>query len=516
MLRFGARAVHTGRVPEAPPGRRTFWGILELPSCVVHKVANLAWRVLPLELVEGARHGGPSRGGVLVPSVAPLRSWGPRRAIRGEAVKGTMLETIACQEICGVRVAVLVCVLLANIQPRGENVLGPHVRVAIGARVVAVPVVDNVREAPPEGAVVPRGHEGDKVGGAGVNFDYLLLAAESKGRGGIQLTGGEVQHMNRQADDALGICVVADPLLVRDVEGIFDTDAGTPLVLHREVRGAQGLHEPIRPRGSPDDDVFPRQVHVAVVWHGTDWVLALADELPPQVVHFRDGLTGVLHHGVGTGRGAILHELSQHGAVKVDVVDVGAGHAHMVWLVDEEGEGLLAGERPVGLALVDKPHGVGIQEVGPVAVRHTGEHGARVLVYLANGGQHLQLAMREVDVAGLAIHHQGGIPEGIARLGDQSTAEAHRLDVGHVLAELRGEEGPGHAGQGGLHALTIANAGQGCAGPTWGRAELPRGLAATRLLLVESLHVPACCCGSCGSGQQRQGGELVQPCASHI
>mmetsp|Transcript_36020 Transcript_36020/g.114501 ORF Transcript_36020/g.114501 Transcript_36020/m.114501 type:complete len:433 (+) Transcript_36020:1166-2464(+) len=426
----------------------------------MHKVARNARCVSPTEPVESALDHSTSRCGVFVPRVATLSPRGAGRAVCREAIHETVLEPVARQEVCGVCVVVFVSVFLSEVQPRRHLVLRPHIRVAISAGVVTIAVRYHLRKATTERAVVAGGHETDEVCRARVDLDYLFVASEAKGGDSMKLAGCEIQHVHWQTDDAHGITLVGNPLLVGDEKVVLYAETCTPLVLVREVGRAQGLHEPVRLRRGRNHDVLPGEVDVAVVRCRAAPIAAPADELSLQVEHFLDGLTRIFDHGVRARRGAILHELRQLRAVEIDEVDVRARHPDVLCAIDEEGEGLLAIKGPIGLTLVDEPHRGCILQVGPVAVRYARQHGSSLLVHLTDRGQDLELSVRVILVSSLAILQQSAVAAGVGSLTDRCVAGTHGLEVHDVRAKVCWEHGPRHPCKLRLHALARANAGQ--------------------------------------------------------
>mmetsp|Transcript_67521 Transcript_67521/g.194065 ORF Transcript_67521/g.194065 Transcript_67521/m.194065 type:complete len:214 (+) Transcript_67521:1380-2021(+) len=206
------------------------------------------------------------RRGALVPLVAALGARSPSRAIRGEPIQGAMLKTVPGQEAGVVQVAVLVCPLLADVQPRGYDVLWPDIRISIRAIVLLVPARHHLRKAiTAEIPVVAGRHEPDEIGTAGIDIDHLLMPPERKSRNGIELLTLKVQHMHGQADDTCCAVCIRDPLFVRDEQFVLHTEARTPLVLDCQVRRTKGLHEPIRLCRGLHHNVLPAQIDITVV-----------------------------------------------------------------------------------------------------------------------------------------------------------------------------------------------------------------------------------------------------------
>mmetsp|Transcript_80385 Transcript_80385/g.204432 ORF Transcript_80385/g.204432 Transcript_80385/m.204432 type:complete len:225 (+) Transcript_80385:328-1002(+) len=223
-----------------------------------------------------------------------------------------MLKTIPSQEAGTVEVAVLVCPLLADVQPRGHDVLWPDIWLSIRAVVLLVPARHNLRKAlPAEVPVVAGRHESDESGTAGVDIDHLLMTPKREGRNGIELLALKVQNMHGQADETCCAVYVGDPLFVRDEQFVLHTQARTPLVLDCQVRRTKGLHEPIRLCRSLHHNVLPFQIDIAMVRRRASRAgsATLTDLLAFQVVDRLDGLARIHDHGIRIDRRTVLHEL---------------------------------------------------------------------------------------------------------------------------------------------------------------------------------------------------------------
>mmetsp|Transcript_82306 Transcript_82306/g.197409 ORF Transcript_82306/g.197409 Transcript_82306/m.197409 type:complete len:363 (-) Transcript_82306:131-1219(-) len=333
------------------------------------------------------------------------------------------------------------------------------------------------------------------------------MATESESRCGPKLSGRQVQDMHGQTNRH-GVPRVRDPLFVGDEEVVLNAHAISPLVPHLQVRGAEGLHEPVRFAGScggAPDDVIAVHVHVALVHVGSGGLEAVAraipwpHKLPLQVVGLAHGIACSFYHALSLGRRVVVHEAGQHAAIVVDVVDVRAGEASTL-AVHHPGEGLRVGRHQLAIcfALVDEPDRASILQVCPQPVWDACQHGARGGIDLADGRQHLDVAMWEVGVAGHTVHQISGIVACIRSLTYRLVMKAHRLHSSHVGTELDRELNAIHLRQQ-LHGLLAVAHPHRAARLTNGAAEAaafaaaefqsPLRLPAAALGLVESADV---------------------------
>ena len=77
-----------------------------------------------------------------------------------------------------------------------------------------------------------------------VHLDDLLEAAEREHADRVHAHRRELDRVARDARVRRAV-LVAGPLLVREEEVVLDADAGAPLVLLLQVRGAERHHHPV-------------------------------------------------------------------------------------------------------------------------------------------------------------------------------------------------------------------------------------------------------------------------------
>ena len=391
VLRLLARHLAAARVPERVAVRGE---VLEGPRAVLLELLDRAVPH-PVDGREVARDRVAARARRDFRPVIAEEPARRRRDVGREAVELAVRKAVAREVARRVRRAVGRAALEADVDARRDDVLGIHVRVAVGGG--ARLDVGRVGAVDPEVAVVARGREAHVVGVAAVDLDDLLEAAEREDANRIRRLGREVDRVRGDAR-VVGAVDKVSPLLVGEEERVDEANARAPLLRLLEVRRAERLHEPVDAlaRRRVGHDVLPeraargvrvREVRAGAARRDRGVGVARGHLVAEEVVRLLDELARALDHRFGRARAA--HEVDHEVAVVVDVVHVRAregrarrGHRERV---------RLPVHRAVALRLEDDADRRGVEQVRAHAVGHAGEHVARRRVVLANCADRLRV-----------------------------------------------------------------------------------------------------------------------------
>ena len=149
------------------------------------------------------------------------------------------------------------------------------------------------------------------------------------------------------------------------------------------------------------------------------------DNLTENVIDRVEEMARAQHHLAG---GAVVgEEIGEFGAIVVDIVKMGAGELHTALHLPTVG---LVGIGGVGFGLIGNSNRAVVLQPGRVAIGIARQGLIGDWVNLANGGDGLEVGVRKIGIAALAIKQLGRVVSS-AGFRNQGRGLANRFDQGH-------------------------------------------------------------------------------------